>query len=330
MATLDKKQQGTMNTVAGVLPIAGTAIGSIWGPAGATVGGAAGGITGGILSTISGMLGEKPDSVGPTGAQKSVQSAALFNLSKLMSQNGLTAAQVSRMVELEGQADLASIQLMNVLEQSANMSPLAKEAVANTIVKETAKRGVDTAKNIANLDIQAEREREKALISGTAVASDVSTAIQQALTRQEAQENLWEQTRWTNFAANASAIGETAGALTEYFSEGTPKWTWDKNPNKFNTAEQQKSVDMSVASKAGILGAMESNANPKNDPFSYDTKVDEIMYSKKYNTDGVVKLQQDTPYNEFMGEFGSMTEMIKWEEQYRKTWGVGSSLLSGK
>lgn len=229
MATLDKKQQGTMNTVAGVLPIAGTAIGSVWGPAGATVGGAAGGITGGILSTISGMLGEKPDSVGPTGAQKSVQSAALFNLSKLMSQNGLTAAQVSRMVELEGQADLASIQLMNVLEQSANMSPLAKEAVANTIVKETAKRGVDTAKNIANLDIQAEREREKALISGTAVASDVSTAIQQALTRQEQQENLWEQTRWTNFAANASAIGETAGALTEYFSEGTPKWSWDKN-----------------------------------------------------------------------------------------------------
>jgi len=226
---LDKKQQGTMNTVAGVLPIAGTAIGSIWGPAGATVGGAAGGITGGILSTISGMLGEKPDSLGPTGAQLSAQSASLFNLSKLMSQSGLTAAQVSRMVELEGQADLASIQLMNVLEQSANMSPLAKEAVANTIVKETAKRGVDTAKNIANLDIQAEREREKALISGTAVASDVSTAIQIALTKQEAQENLWEQTRWTNFAANASAIGETAGALTEYFSEGTPKWSWDKN-----------------------------------------------------------------------------------------------------
>lgn len=229
MATLDKKQQGTMNTVAGVLPIAGTAIGSVWGPAGATVGGAAGGITGGILSTISGMLGEKPDSLGPTGAQLSAQSASLFNLSKLMSQSGLTAAQVSRMVELEGQADLASIQLMNVLEQSANMSPLAKEAVANTIVKETAKRGVDTAKNIANLDIQAEREREKALISGTAVASDVSTAIQIALTKQEAQENLWEQTRWTNFAANASAIGETAGALTEYFSEGTPKWSWDKN-----------------------------------------------------------------------------------------------------
>lgn len=226
MATLDKKQQGTMNTVAGVLPIAGTAIGSIWGPAGATVGGAAGGITGGILSTISGMLGEKPDSLGPTGAQLSVQSASLFNLSKLMSERGLTAAQVSRMVELEGQADLASIQLMNALEQSANMSPLAKEAVANTIIKEAAKRGVDTAKNIANLDIQAEREREKALIRGTAVASDASTAIQAALTRQEAQENLWEQTRWQNFAANASAIGETAGALTEYFSEGTPKWSW--------------------------------------------------------------------------------------------------------
>lgn len=268
MATLDKKQQGAMNTVAGVLPMAGTAIGSIWGPAGATIGGAAGGMTGGILSTISGMLGEKPDSVGPTGAQRSVQSAALFNLSKLMSQNGLTAAQVSRMVELEGQADLASIQLMNVLEQSANMSPLAKEAVANTIVKETAKRGVDTAKNIANLDIQAEREREKALISGTAVASDVSTAIQQALTRQEAQENLWEQTRWQNFAANASAIGETAGALTEYFSEGTPKWYWGNEPKELRAIDARTGLEKLSPQEAS---ALEYQRKAENTPLSENT-----------------------------------------------------------
>lgn len=313
MATLDKKQQGTMNTVAGVLPIAGTAIGSIWGPAGATVGGAAGGITGGILSTISGMLGEKPDSVGPTGAQKSVQSAALFNLSKLMSQNGLTAAQVSRMVELEGQADLASIQLMNVLEQSANMSPLAKEAVANTIVKETAKRGVDTAKNIANLDIQAEREREKALISGTAVASDVSTAIQQALTRQEQQENLWEQTRWTNFAANASAIGETAGALTEYFSEGTPKWSWGNEPKELRAIDAKTGLEKLSPQETS---ALEYQRKAENTPLSENT---DNAFVAGGSTDSVY----GDLWNKYMGK-GFETEQDEMNSFVKRMSFVGS------
>ena len=246
---IDKKTQTGMNTAASILPVAGTAIGSIWGPAGAAIGSSAGGMAGGILSTISSMLGETPKTQGPTGAQRSAESAALLNVSKLQSQSGLTSAELNRIYELTGQQDLAQLQLINALNQVQNMSPLAKESITEQILKETTRRQVDTEKQLANLDLQAEREREQALTGAIASASEIASNVQTAIARKEYLDDMWEQTKWENFNKNISGIADTGSALAEYMTENKNlKWSWKSDPEK----ERKLGLDKEVAKSSGI------------------------------------------------------------------------------
>ena len=247
------------------LNVAGGAVqgvGSMFGPYGALIGG----VVGGGMSLMSQMLGEAPEVKGPSGGQRAAASMALQNASDIASRQGMSSAQVSRMRQLSGMDEAAQLQMLNVLEKSENLSPLAKEQIAKGVIKDVAKQQANMKKQLANLDIAAEREREQSLIAATDNASRTATVVQQTEQRQQALEDAWEQTRWQNFNKGMTGIAEFAGGMGEYLQENpnAPKWSWTQ-PTK---EERQDAVDKKVAQSSGIASAFDGLGDAfKADPY---------------------------------------------------------------
>lgn len=241
--------QTGLNVAGGIMPMVGGGVGAAFGPAGASIGSMAGGAIGGILSMIGNLTAQTPKAIGPTGAQKSILSSSLYNLNKLQSQQGMTSAQVNRMYELSGQQDLAQLQLINALDKTENMSPLAREAIAEGIIKETTQRQLDMGKQLANMDIEAESRREQSLIGATEAASGIATNVQLALEKKQAMDDLWEQTKWTNIGKNLEGIAGIMDAGAEYLSKGDLKWAWGGTQK----TKAQK-LNEKVGQSSGIAG----------------------------------------------------------------------------
>lgn len=243
---LNKDAQTGLSVAGGATQAAG----SFFGPYGALIGG----VLGGGMSALSGILGEAPEVQGPTGGQRASASLALMNASEIASRKGMSSDQMSRMRQLSSVDETAQLQLLNTLEQTERLSPLAKEAVSIGVIKEAMNRQVDIGKQLANLDIAAEREREQSLIAAADSASRTATVVQQAKQRQQTIEDMWEQTRWQNFNKGMTGIGDFAGGIMELVTENPdlPMWSW-KSPTK---AEKQAKVDPKVAETAGIAGAL--------------------------------------------------------------------------
>lgn len=274
--------QTGLNIAGGLAPMVGGGLGAIFGgPAGASIGSMAGGTAGGILSMIGNLTAQTPKSIGPTGAQKSILSSSLYNMNKLQSQQGMTSGQVNRMYELSGQQDLAQLQLINALDKTENMSPLAREAIAEGIIKETSQRQLDMGKQLANMDIEAESRREQTLIGTTQAASGIATDVQLAMERKQAVEDLWEQTKWTNIGKNLEGVSKIMDSGAEYLGKGDLKWAWGGTQKT-----KAQTLNQKVAQSSGIAGTPEMGLMGKSTGITTDMSIAKARVAEIANMGG--------------------------------------------
>jgi len=282
--------QTGLNVAGGIMPMIGGGVGAAFGPAGSAIGSMAGGALGGILSMIGNLTAQTPKAVGPTGAQKSILSSSLYNINKLQSQQGMTSAQVNRMYELSGQQDLAQLQLINALDKTENMSPLAREAIAEGIIKETSQRQLDMSKQLANIDIEAESRREHTLIGATEAASGIATNVQLAMEKKQAMDDLWEQTKWTNIGKNLEGIAGIMDAGAEYLGKGDLKWAWGGTQKT-----KAQTLNQKVAQGSGIAGTPEMGLIGKSTGITTDMNIAKARVAEIANSGGTTIGMPTTP-----------------------------------
>jgi len=201
--------------------IAGGAIGGyMGGPAGAMAGASAGTAAGGAIQSILDLtIG--PDIVatgGPTGAQASLAAMSMEQAERANELRGLTQQQFSRLRESQLESTKEQLQMIN-LQTMASMSPLEKEVLGESVIRNIQKAETSIGQATTRLDIAATSANMTKALQATRQATIQQENMRVLKEQQRQKQQDIDMQRYSNFVTNISTMMSAISSAGEVISK---------------------------------------------------------------------------------------------------------------
>jgi len=224
------------------LQAGGTAVGSYWGPIGASVGAAVGNVA---AQGVNLLFGEQDQVKGPSGQQRSLAAMAMEQAQRTSELRGISQQQAARMAETGAIQGRQLLQMMNALEFQ-NLSALEKDVLSENIVEKTRARQVEVSRAISTADVDATSRSLSEARQATQAAAAQAAQIRAQEVAQEKEQKRVQAVAEENFI---KAVGQTTEAAAKFAAHMDKK-------KKDKDDEERRS------GQTGLVGALGGSQSP--------------------------------------------------------------------